>query len=316
MNIKLLGTGGGMPTPARFLSALNINYNGRNILIDCGESTQVSIRKEHTGFRAIDIICLTHFHGDHILGLPGLLLTIGNSDRKLPITIIGPPGIREILQGLKIVIPYLPFDLNIIEIVEGELTFNIFHEALSLKDKEDSLDGDIIISTIGLDHCDPCIGYSFYLPRRPKFELEKAYLNKVPRELWTTLQSGRTIIDKGEKYRPDMVLGEERKGLKLSFVTDTRPTGKIVEFIEDSQLFVCEGTYGDNEDLEKAIENKHMTFAEAANLAKKGNVDKLLLTHFSPSVEDPQFYKDNALDIFANTTIGYDGFTATLSYKE
>lgn len=316
LDIVLLGTGGGMPIPERYLSSLVINYRGRKILIDCGEGTQIAMRKEHTGFKSTDIICITHFHGDHILGLPGLLLTIGNSDRKLPITIIGPPGIGEIMEGLKVVIPYLPFDLNIIEIAEGELAFNISDESLILNEEENTLDEGITISTIEVDHCDPCIGYGFYIPRRPEFEPQKARLNRVPRDIWQILQGGQSIKYKDKDYDPSMVLGEERKGIKFSFITDTRPTDKIREFIKESQLFVCEETYGDNEDLEKAMENKHMTFAEAANLAKKARVDKLLLTHFSPSVEDPQIYKDNALDIFAPTIIGYDGYRATLSYKE
>lgn len=304
-----------MPVPERFLSSLMVNYKGRNILIDCGESTQVSIRKYHTGFRAIDIICLTHFHGDHILGLPGLLLTIGNSNRTEPIIIIGPPGLNEIIEGLKVVIPYLPYSLDIIEMEEDKLDFTLTDKGLKLREKEDLLEEDISISTIELDHSDPCIGYSFYIPRRPEFDLDKAKSNKVPREFWKNLQMGKTVIDKDKEYTPNMVLGEDREGLKLSFITDTRPIDSIIDFIKGSKIFICEGTYGDNEDIDKAIENQHMTFKEAADLAKKSNVEKLIITHFSPAVENPKDYEMNATSVFKDTIIGYDGLTMSLSFE-
>lgn len=316
LDIVLLGTGGGMPIPERYLSSLLINYRGRKILIDCGEGTQIAMRKEHTGFKSTDIICITHFHGDHILGLPGLLSTMGNSNRIRPVTIIGPKGLNEIMDGLKIVIPYLPFELNIIEVYDEDLSFSISSEGLNLKEDEGNSRGDIIISTMELDHSDPCIGYSFYIPRSPKFDLNKAKENRIPREHWKALQNLETVIEDDVEYKPSMVLGQKREGIRLSFVTDTRPTESIVDFIRGSNLFVCEGTYGADEDIEKAIENKHMTFGEAAKLAKDGEVDKLLLTHFSPSVENPEKYKINAMKIFTNTIIGYDGYGETISFEE
>lgn len=315
INIRLLGSGGGMPMPDRFLSSLVINYGGRKILIDCGECTQVSMRKSHIGFKSIDVICITHCHGDHIFGLPGLLSTIGNSDRVEPITIIGPKGIKEIINGLKVAIPYLPYSLNIIEMTKSELSFTLSPNSLNLKENQDNLGEDIIISTLELDHSSPCIGYCFHIPRKPKFDPEKALINKVPKKLWKTLQNGESIIYKDKKYEPSMVLGEERIGIKLSYITDTRPIDTIVDFINESNLFICEGTYGDNEDLDKAVKNKHMTFSEAAQLAKNGNVNKLLLTHFSPSIDNPKLYEMNAIYTFPNTIMGYDGFSTSLSFE-
>lgn len=297
LNLALLGTGGGMPMPGRFLSAVLLNYQGRKILIDCGEGTQVSMRKLKWGFKSIDIICITHIHGDHIFGLPGLLSTIGNSGRKEPIIIIGPEGILDTIKGLLVPIGYLPYDLRIIENPETALNFS-----------------NMIISTIELIHSTPCIGYSFYIPRKPKFLIEKAKLNQVPKEIWKRLQNGENVNYNGKTYRPDMVLGEERQGIKLSIITDTRPIDTIPKFINNSNLFICEGTYGDNEDLEKAIKNKHMTFSEAAKLAKEGNVDKLLLTHFSPALDHPEIYIKNATNIFSNTIIGYDRLVEELSF--
>ncbi|HHW70330.1 MAG TPA: ribonuclease Z [Clostridiales bacterium] len=315
LNLTLLGSGGGFPMPDRFLSSMIMSYKGRNILIDCGEGTQVAMRKAHTGFKATDIICITHFHGDHIFGLPGLLLTIGNSGRAEPITIIGPTGLVGIVEAFLAAIPYLPYDIKLIEAPEVDLGLNMFGNILCV-DKKSSYEGDeIIISTLDLDHSSPCIGYSFYVPRRPKFLPEKAIEYGIPKEKWSILQSGKPITYKDNVYRPSQVLGKERRGIKLSYITDTRPIDEIVGFIEESNLFVCEGTYGDSGDIEKAVERKHMTFEEAAELARKGKVDKLLLTHFSPAMGDPNTYIKHAKAVFDNTIIGYDGYTKVLSYK-
>lgn len=298
IDIILLGSGGGMPMPNRHLSSMVINYKGKKILIDCGEGTQVAMRKTHSGFKSIDIICITHFHGDHVFGLPGLLSTIGNSDRTEPITIIGPTGLKEVIEGLLVSIPYLPYDIYLIENPEESLKLN-----------------DLVISTIELKHSATCLGYSFYIPRLPKFDLERAIKNEIPKEIWSKLQQGDSVSYEGKSYSPDLVLGEKRRGIKISYITDTRPIDEIIDFISESDLFICEGTYGDNEDLEKAIKNRHMTFKEAAELAYRGNVEEFLLTHFSPSMDNPELYRINAENVFKNTIIGYDGYMKTLSYR-
>jgi ribonuclease Z len=298
IDITLLGTGGGMPMPNRFLSSMTINYQGEKLLIDCGEGTQVAMRMVKTGFKAISTICITHVHGDHIFGLPGLLSTIGNSNRTEPITIIGPKGIWKVLEGLLVSLPYLPYEINILEAP----TYL----------KSDNLE----IRTTELDHSAPCLGYSFYFKRAPKFMPEKAEANNIPKLFWNKLQKGEVIEHKGRILTPDMVLGQDRRGIKICIITDTRPVDTIPEFISDSDLFICEGTYGSNEDIEKAIKNKHMTFQEASELAKKGHVKELLLTHFSPAIEDPELCLQNATNIFGNTVIGYDGLTKTISYSE
>lgn len=298
VDIALLGCGGGMPMPERFLSSLLINIKGKKILVDCGEGTQVSMKMLGWGFKSIDTICITHGHGDHTVGLPGLLSTIGNSGRTEPITIVGPEGIENIIKGLRVIVPYLPYEINIVESPEYSLE----------KD-------DIKISTIKLDHSSPCIGYSFYIKRKPKFDVEMADSNKVPKILWSRLQKGENINYQDKEYKPEMVLGRERRGIKFSFITDTRPSDNIVKFISHSDLFICEGTYGDDSDVEKAKKNKHMTFSEAAMLAKKGKVQELLLTHFSPAMAEPELYKDNAIKVFKNTIIGRDRFVKTLLFN-
>lgn len=305
VDLLLLGCGGGMPMPNRFLSSTLLSYKGRKILIDCGEGTQVSMRISNTGFKAIDIICITHIHGDHIVGLPGLLGTIGNSGRTEPLIIIGPEGICDTVNKLRVIANWLPYEIYIIENPKEPLEM----------DKYISL--DVQISTIELEHSSSCIGYGFCFKRQRKFDVEKAIKNNVPKILWGLLQKGKEKITLDEiEYTDEMVLGNERKGIKISIITDTRPIEKIHEFIEKSDYFICEGTYGNDEDLPKAIKNKHMTFREAATLAKNGKVKNLLLTHFGTAMNEPEEYLSNAKEIFSNTIIGFDRYKTTLNFEE
>ena len=304
IDLTLLGCGGNVPMPNRFLSSLFINYKGRKILIDCGEGTQVAMKKNNCGFKGIDLILITHLHGDHIIGLIGLLQTIGNSGKTDDLTIVGPTGIIQAMNAIKVLVEYLPYRVYVIENPQEKF----------------SLDKDIIkdieISTIALDHSTECIGYSLYFKRNARFDRKKAIANEVPQNLWKKLQENDSVVYGDKTYYSDMVLGDERKGIKLSFITDTRPIFEIPEFIYGSDLFVCEAMYGDDMDISKAVKNKHMTFREAANLANNGNVDKLLLTHFSPSLEEPKEFIQNATKFFKNTIIGEDGLSLNLSYKD
>ena len=304
IDLTLLGCGGNVPMPNRFLSSLFINYKGSKILIDCGEGTQVAMKKYNCGFKNIDLILITHLHGDHIIGLIGLLQTMGNSGKTNDLTIVGPIGIIDAMKAIKVLVEYLPYKVNIIE--NPKQTFSLEHDILK----------DIDISTLNLDHSTECIGYSLYFKRKPKFDREKAILNQVPQNLWKKLQENSSAIYKDKTYYADMVLGENRRGIKLSFITDTRPTFEIPEFIYESDLFICEGMYGDDLDISKAVKNKHMTFRESASLANAGNVDKLLLTHFSPSIENPKDFIQNATNLFEDTIIGEDGLTLKLSYTD
>lgn len=304
IDLTLLGCGGNVPMPNRFLSSLFINYKGSKILIDCGEGTQVAMKKYNCGFKNIDLILITHLHGDHIIGLIGLLQTMGNSGKTDDLTIVGPIGIIDAIKAIKVLVEYLPYKVNIIE--NPKQTFSLEHDILK----------DIDISTINLDHSTECVGYSLYFKRKPKFDREKAILNQVPQNLWKKLQENSSAIYKDKTYYADMVLGENRRGIKLSFITDTRPTFEIPEFIYESDLFICEGMYGDDLDISKAVKNKHMTFRESASLANAGNVDKLLLTHFSPSIENPKDFIQNATNLFEDTIIGEDGLTLKLSYTD
>lgn len=305
VEITLLGCGGSMPVPNRYLSSLLINYRGRKILIDCGEGTQVSMKIANCGFKTIDYICITHLHGDHIIGLPGILSKIGNCGRTEMLTIIGPKGIKEVIDAFRLIVRELPYDINIIENPKEDILVS-----------NNYINKDIIISTLEVEHSTPCIAYSFYIKRKAKFDMEKAMKNNVPKILWSKLQNGREIKLEGNIYTKDMVLGQPRKGIKVSFVTDTRPIKEIMDFVDNSDLLVCEGMYGDDCDLERAIKNKHMTFRESATIAKQSNVETMVLTHFSPIIKDPNMYIENAMEVFENTIIGTDRLKLNLLFKE
>lgn len=301
IDVALLGTGGMMPMPERFLSSMLLRINGRLILVDCGEGTQVTLKMLGWGFKAIDTICFTHYHADHISGLPGMLLTIGNSGRTEPVKLIGPPGLKKVVEGLRLIFPELPFKLEYIEIdnIDCVIDFNDF----SLKANEG-------------DHRIKCLSYRFDISRKGKFSVEKAKTLGLPVNMWSILQKGGTVEYNGKIYTSDMVLGNARKGIRLSFCTDTRPVDSLVNFINGSDLFVCEGMYGENEKQKKAIEYKHMLFSEAAKLAKLGNVKELWLTHLSPSMKEPELFIDNAKKIFANTKVGYDRMYTRINFEE
>lgn len=298
LDVCLLGTGGMMPLPNRWLTALLIRYKGRKYLIDCGEGTQITLKMLGWGFKTIDAICFTHYHGDHVTGLAGLLLTIGNSGRTEPLTLIGPRGLQKVVRGLTIIAPELPFELKYVELSEEK---TIYEKELSIK-------------AVPVEHTISCFAYVIELERRPKFNPEKAVELEIPIRFWNKLQSGETIRWNDNAYTPDMVLGDKRKGIKVAYCTDSRPTIGLTHSINKANLFVCEGMYGDEEDKAQAQKNKHMTFAEAAYLAKDAEVEELWLTHFSPALSEPDEYLSVATNIFSNTKIGKDRMVKNLSF--
>lgn len=301
LDVCLLGTSGMLPLPNRWLTALMTRFNGSSLLIDCGEGTQIAIKEKGWSFNPIDVICFTHYHADHISGLPGLLLTIGNSDRTEPVTLIGPKGLERVVSALRTIAPELPFELRFIELTNPR-------EHISIKGYE--------IDAFKVYHTVTCYGYSISIPRIGKFDVQRARELDIPQQMWNKLQHGQRVTLGDKTYRPEMVMGDARRGIKVTYTTDSRPVDSIVENAAGSDLLICEGMYGDNDKECKAKENRHMTFEEAARIARDSSVSQLWLTHYSPSLVRPADFLDRAKKIFPQTQLGTDGKTVELLFKD
>lgn len=302
LDICLLGTGGTQPLVNRWLTSLMVRYKGHALLVDCGEGTQIAAQKAGLSLKPVDKILITHLHADHISGLPGLLLTMGNMGRTEPLSIIGPVGTERVVYALRSIAPSLPFEVQVSELDTEEQVMYFM---------------ECDITAFAVSHGIPCYGYSFTLPRVGKFDARRAKEQNIPLEFWSRLQKGEVITHEGNTYTPDMVLGPARKGLKLTYCTDSRPTESIRTAARDADLFICEGMYGEDDMLPKAKENKHMLFSEAAQLAATaGGVKELWLTHYSPSLPNPKAFRDVARAIFPNTHTPRDGWFTTLAFED
>ncbi|MDE7014060.1 MAG: ribonuclease Z, partial [Kineothrix sp.] len=167
-----------------------------------------------------------------------------------------------------------------------------------------------------VNHNVVCYGYNIVVDRIGKFQVDKAMQLGIDRRYWSYLQKGENVEMEGKIYTPDMVLGEARKGLKVTYCTDTRPTESIVRNAAGADLFICEGMYGEPEKKEKAKEYKHMMFGEAAELAKKAGVGKMWLTHYSPSLIRPEEFMKDVKKIFPHSEAGKDGKSVELMFEE
>ena len=301
LDVCLLGSGGMMPLPYRWLTSLMMRFNGSNLLIDCGEGTQIAIKEKGWSFKPIDTICFTHYHGDHISGLPGLLLTMGNAERTEPLTLIGPKGLERVVNALRVIAPELPFPIIFKEIQGPEQTF----EQAGYK-----------ITAFRVNHNVTCYGYTIEIERAGKFDVELAKAADIPMKFWSKLQKGEIMEEGGRIFHPEDVLGPARKGIKVTYCTDTRPAEIIAKQAENADLFICEGMYGEPEKAKKAVEYKHMTFEEAAKLAKKAKPNQMWLTHYSPSLVRPEEYMDEIRKIYPDIYPGKDGKTVELDFED
>ena len=301
LDICLLGTGGMMPLPYRWLTSMMARCDGSSLLIDCGEGTQIALKEKGWSPKPIDIICFTHYHADHISGLPGMLLTMGNAERTEPLLLIGPKGLTKVVNSLRVIAPELPFAINCLELTEAEQTI--------------AFDG-FRIEAYKVNHNVLCYGYNIIVERIGRFDVNRALQLNIPKNYWNRLQKGEIIETEDGTFTPEMVLGEPRKGLKVTYCTDTRPTESIVRAAAGADLFICEGMYGEPEKQQKAKEYKHMTFYEAAELAKKAAVKELWLTHYSPSLTRPEEYMRDVRKIFPAAVAARDGRSADLMFEE
>ena len=300
-DITLLGTGGMMPLPYRYLTSMMARYNGQSILIDCGEGTQIAMKEKGWSPKPIDIMCFTHYHADHISGLPGMLLTMGNAERTSPLLMIGPKGLERVVNSLRVIAPELPFPIVFKEITQEEERFQFdgFH-----------------IDAFKVCHNVICYGYRISVERNGKFQVDRAKEQNIPVACWNRLQHGESVEYEGCFYTPDMVMGEDRRGISVTYCTDTRPTPLIEKYAADADLLILEGMYGEREKLAKAKEHRHMMFEEAAMIAAKADPKGLWLTHYSPSLTHPEEYMKDVKKIFPRAHAARDGKTVELCFEE
>ena len=305
MKITLLGTSALFPLPERALTSAYLFCEGHSILFDCGEGTQTAARKADVSLMKTDIIALTHYHGDHILGLPGLLQTMSSLQRTEPLYIIGPENISSELEPILKLTGYTTFQIILMEI-SNEIRLCELIKGWPYEAK---------LKSFPTVHRCKSQGYSFNLGRAGKFLPEKAKALNIPVKFWSVLQKGQSINLDDKIIMPSEVLGEPRKGLKFVFSGDTAMCENLINEAKHADLFICEATYGENEQAQLAFDHGHMNFSQAAECAKKADVKNLWLAHYSPRIEKPSYYLQNAKNIFENTLCGYDGLSMTLNYE-
>lgn len=300
--ICLLGTGGMLPLKDRFLTSLFVEFNGKAILIDCGEGTQVAFAQHERKLSRIEAILITHGHADHVTGLPGLLLSLGNCSRTEPLDIYYPAGWERVIKNLLSVCDCLPFPVELHSLEQKPISWTA-----------EKIDSMLEVSALPVDHKVPCLGYSMTLRKKPVFLPEKAKALEIPVKFWKLLHQGEAVtLPDGREILPEQVTGEARKSVKITYVTDTRPIPEIIDFAKNSDLFICEGMYGDTEKKESMNQKGHMLMQDACELASKANVKELWLTHYSPAEKSPELYQEELQKLFSNIKISKDGESAVL----
>jgi len=309
MNLEafILGCGGMMPLPNRHLTSVLLRREGELFLFDCGEGTQVSLRRLNLRWKKISVIFISHTHADHVTGIPGLLMLSSQVDRDDPLYIIGPPRIAEYIETSRRVLDmYINYEIVVQEITSPGIVYrgDGFH-----------------IRCFPLSHTKPCYGYALEEDMRPgEFHPQKAEALGIPMgKLWGKLQKGEAIkTDDGREVRPEEVMGPPRMGRKFSFVTDTLAVPEISTHVIGSDLFVCEGMFA-SDLTEDARAKKHMTSEEAAKIAASSSgIKKLALIHYSPRYTEYELKKllDEARRIFPDTILTRDRSIFPIEYVD
>jgi ribonuclease Z len=293
MNVFLLGTGGAIPTLRRSLPAVALQREGDIFLFDCGEGTQVQIVRAALSPGRLFAIFLTHLHGDHVTGLPGLLMTIMHQSREKPLLIFGPRGIKEYVNLFRKCLGFNPqYELDVREIGEGKFLSGPGYR----------------MEAVGVEHKPLTLAYALIEEQRPgRFFPEKAEaLGVTEGPQFGRLQRGEAItLDDGRVVSPEMVMGPPRRGRKFVYVTDTRPCPQVVTFAEGADVLIHEGMFAADME-EEAGKKGHCTAAQAAGIAREAHVDRLVITHVSSRYGRGEQLLEEARQVFPNTVIGRD----------
>ena len=305
LEVCLLGTAAAQPLPDRALCSATLRCAGRRILFDCGEGTQVSLRREHISPVKIDLIVLTHYHGDHIFGLPGLLQSMVLQERRDPLWITGPEGLEEAMAPVLSLAGELSFPLKLLPLPAEGLALAALHPAWPAGAR---------LRAIPTRHRVPSQGYVFTLARPGRFDVAAARALGVPQTDWSRLQAGKPVSLGGAWVLPEQVMGPERPGLKLVFSGDTAACPELEEAAAGADLLIHEATYADEE--EKATLYGHSTFVQAGQLAARAGVRRLWLCHFSQTIGEPEQALPLAQARFPAAECGFDGLCTTLVFRD
>lgn len=293
MKIVFLGTSGSMPTPSRGSSAIAIRRKGDIILFDCGEGTQQRMVAARLGFRRSTRIFISHLHGDHILGLPGLLQTMTLLRRERPLHVYGPRGLLDFIKGFSSILGGPGFPLEVHEILDGGIVFSC---------------PEYKVEAAKADHEGDCWSYALIEEPRPgRFHPERARaLGVLEGPLWKSLQRGGDVaLDDGRVVRSADVVDPPKRGRKIAYSGDTRPAEAVVRLAEEADILIHEATFDDGL-AERAAEDGHSTASQAAEVAEAARVGLLLLTHISSRYPDPDILLEQATSVFPNTKIAED----------
>ena len=296
LEVFVLGTGGMMPLPHRFLTSVLVRRKGELFLFDCGEGTQISLKKLNLRWKKISVILISHTHADHVTGLPGILMLSSQVERTEPLYIIGPPKIKEYIEATRQILDiYINYEIIVKQVFTEGVVFN---------------GAGYQIRAFALKHSKPCLGYTIEEDLRAGvFYPEKARALEIPRgPLWSQLQSGQEVKRAdGTIVYAEQVMGPKRRGVKLGFVTDTLYSDTISSYVKQADLFFCEAMF--TEDLlESAQEKKHLTARQAALIAKEAGVKSLALIHYSPRYTERELLqlKKEAQQVFARVFLTKD----------